>query len=156
MNRARSVLKGRSRDSPFKITFYFRSLRTPKYPLHIIIQPLETLSVAQVEKLLMQGCIFSLKIIIFSFRSCWIGGNEWFLGEIQKICCLITNFLFVFSNSFLFIPRKGGDIWVSELIYSIHTPLNHFVSNIRIELPKLKRMSNYGQLFEILNKLFEN
>ena len=48
VNRARSVLKGRSRDSPFKITFYFRSLRTPKYPLHIIIQPLETLSVAQV------------------------------------------------------------------------------------------------------------
>ena len=68
VNRARSVLKGRSRDSPFKITFYFRSLRTPKYPLHIIIQPLETLSVAQVEKLLMQGCIFSLKIIIFFFQ----------------------------------------------------------------------------------------
>ena len=48
VNRASSVLNGRSRDSPFKITFYFRSLRTPKYPLHIIIQPLETLSVAQV------------------------------------------------------------------------------------------------------------
>ena len=74
VNRASSVLNGRSRDSPFKITFYFRSLRTPKYPLHIIIQPLETLSVAQVincsRKTPDARVYIFFKNHYFSFRSC--------------------------------------------------------------------------------------
>ena len=123
VNRARSVLKGRSRDSPFKITFYFRSLRTPKYPLHIIIQPLETLSVAQVEKLLMQGCIFSLKIIIFFFQKLlnwgkWMifGGNSKDLLFDYKFFICFLQFFFIYSS------QRGGYMSLRTNIQYTYTP----------------------------------